>query len=536
MKNMKQGRTIKEILEKEGQEGRVYYLNLEDGESLMYDFTKTHLGAEEFKETRKKMRECRVEQKMEEMWTGEPINYTEKRPVLHYLLRDPDAVNKREEGAKRECSPTRKKAINEINEELGKIKAFCGEFKSMVGITGKQLDTIVNIGIGGSDLGPRMATKALHHYSENKKVAFISNVDGNAALEVFSGIDPEKTLFVVVSKTFTTAETMANFKLALNLFMNRTGLKDSKRICNQHFVAVSSNLDEVKKYGIERVFAMWDYVGGRYSLWSAVGLSIALYIGFENYLKLLKGASEADKEFKRNKTESIPAAMACVEYFYSMNGYNNKCIATYDIYLELLYKYLQQAEMESNGKIGSKQMIIWGGTGTVVQHSFFQQLHQGDQDVYVEFLLPAMSIHGSKSENNKKCCENNEEVKSLLNEHQNMLIANCLAQSRAFMVGKHSDDKNKYFPGDRPSTTILYSRLTPSVLGAILAIYEHKIFVLGLLYKINSFDQFGVQLGKDIAKELEGPIKSGEEDSSAYDPSTLNLIEEIRKISTRRNK
>ncbi|KAI5168516.1 glucose-6-phosphate isomerase [Pancytospora epiphaga] len=337
---------------------------------------------------------------------------------------------------------------------------------------------------------------------------------------------------------------------------------------NRQFVAVTSNVAEAEKYGISQIFKMWDFVGGRYSLWSAAGLSIAIYIGFGNYMKLLEGASVADEDFFNWRNNSISAKLAINELFYIDHGYNNKCLVTYDGYLGLLYKYLQQAEMESNGKAGSKQMIIWGGVGTDVQHSFFQLLHQGEQEILTEFLLPIQNLHlASKSCCLKKCnmtccneqCESNcdcpenklgekgcsspcgrhcekesslrsysliEEAKKSIAYHHELLASNCLAQSRSLMVGRASEDKSKDIKGDKPSITLLYSYLSPRVLGAILAIYEHKIFVEGIAFGINSFDQFGVQLGKDIALEL-FPSIVGEEKS--FDSSTNFLIQQLKK-------
>ncbi|ELA41378.1 uncharacterized protein VICG_01619, partial [Vittaforma corneae ATCC 50505] len=341
-------------------------------------------------------------------------------------------------------------------------------------------------------------------------------------VRVFKKIDVERTLFIVVSKTFTTVETMENFKLALGLMKSRlNGRFSEEEICNKHFVAVSSNVPETSKYGIQTVFKMWDFVGGRYSLWSAVGLSISLYIGFDNYAGLLKGASQADKNFFTRKLDSVSFRMAVNELFYISRGFNNKCLVCYDSYLELLYKYLQQAEMESNGKHGCKQMIIWGGVGTDVQHSFFQLLHQGEQNIYLELLCPVKNI--SEEETDRSVVENMDMIK----RHHLLLATSCLAQSRSMLVGKESEDANHYFAGDKPSVTILYSKLAPEVLGAVLAVYEHKIFVVGTYFNINSFDQFGVELGKALTKELMGEL-SGEAPTNP-DASTSKLLSFMKK-------
>lgn len=507
-------------------------IDLPNGEYLYFDLSKSHIANGDKERLKETILENDLNLKTEGMWCGKNVNYTESRPVLHYLLRDEEVLNEVEyklTGNRPESTyePAHKNetilnAKREIVEEFLKMAEFCKKFENMKGITGKEIDTIVNIGIGGSDLGPRMVTDALQFYSKGKSVHFISNVDPSDTLKTFKKIDVEKTLFIVVSKTFTTIETIENFKLVLGL--TKSALKNkfaSEEICNKHFVAVSSNITETSKYGIETVFKMWDFVGGRYSLWSAVGLSICLYLGFENYMRLLRGASHIDKEFYTKKIDSIAATLAVNELFYISKGYNNKCLVSYDSYLELLYKYLQQAEMESNGKHSSKQMIIWGGVGTDVQHSFFQLLHQGEQDIYLEFLCPIKNV--SADEESKEAQENME----MIQYHQKLLAASCLAQSRSLLVGKHSDDLNHYFSGNKPSVTILYSKLTPETLGALLAIYEHKIFVEGVYFNINSFDQFGVELGKALTNELMKEIKGGQ--STNLDASTAALLEFIKK-------
>lgn len=523
---------ISENLKEADVKGNSFDLDLNNGDFIHYDLSKTHCTEDSKVEIKNKILNSDLNLKIEGMKCGKNINYTEKRPVLHYLLREEGILKEVEARLSNQESTNAKRAKTnefldsikeEVIEELIKISSFTNEFKSMCGITGKPLKNIVNIGIGGSDLGPRMITSALEYYSQGSKVYFISNIDPSETLKVFKEIDVESTLFIVVSKTFTTIETIENFKFSLGLI--KESLSDQfteEQICNKHFVAVSSNVEEVSKYGIEVVFKMWDFVGGRYSLWSAVGLSISLYIGFNNYLRLLKGASVADKDFFENKIESVSGKLAVNELFYISKGYNNKCIVCYDSYLSLMYKYMQQAEMESNGKHGSKQMIIWGGVGTDVQHSFFQLLHQGEQDIYLEFLCPIKNISTE--------CDfpKGEANKNQIKYQHKLLTAACLAQSMSMMEGKHSKDINVHYEGNKPSVTIMYSKLTPETLGAMVAVYEHKIFIEGIYFNINSFDQFGVSLGKTIATELIKEMDQ-EEPSSKIDQSTLKLIKYLRK-------
>lgn len=525
---------IRDLLTKQSVEENSETIRLEDNEYIHYDLSKTHITTNDKNLIKNKLMDNEFDQKLIGMLQGKNINYTELRPVLHHLLRDKSVLNEvdttlrnSKEFKKCKSNDIIEYSKNEIIEELLKMADFTEKFKNMKGLTNQPFDTIVNIGIGGSDLGPRLITDALQMYSKGRKIHFISNIDPTDTVKIFKTINVEKTLFIVVSKTFTTIETMKNFKLALKLAAHKLDEQFSEEsICAKHFIAVSSNIDETSKYGIKTVFKMWDFVGGRYSLWSAVGISICLYIGFENFFKLLRGASQVDQDFFDRKLDSIPARMAINELYYISKGYNNKCIVSYDGYLSLFYKYLQQAEMESNGKHGSKQMIIWGGVGTDVQHSFFQLLHQGEQNIYLEFLCPLNSV--AENDINEAISDN----KVLIQENHQLLVASCLAQSRSMLIGKESKDKNHYFSGDKPSVTILYSRLTPDVLGALLAAYEHKIFITGVYFGINSYDQFGVELGKALTTELLQEIKgeeSKDKKSVELDPSTEKLISFIKK-------
>lgn len=523
---------ITDKLTKKEVEKDSFDLKLSGEDFIHYDLSKSHCTEDHKLEIKNKILSLDFNLKVEGMKCGKNINFTEKRPVLHYLLRDSAILAKLSENLesskkiKNEENEFLEPIKDEIFQELKKIEAFSDNFKNMKGITGKSLDTIVNIGIGGSDLGPRMVTSALEHYAENKKVYFISNIDPSETLKVFKEIDVETTLFIVVSKTFTTVETIENFKFSLSLVKENLDQKNlsgftSNQICNKHFVAVSSNIEETSKFGIETVFQMWDFVGGRYSLWSAVGLSISLYVGFANFLKMLQGASIADKDFFTNRISSISAKLAINELYYISKGFNNKCLVCYDSYLSLMYKYMQQAEMESNGKHGSKQMIIWGGVGTDVQHSFFQLLHQGEQDIYLELLCPIKNV--SMDDKIK-----NEKVKLQIELQHKLLTSAFMAQSMSMMVGKNSEDINLHFKGDKPSVSIFYSKLTPETLGAMLAIYEHKIYVEGIYFNINSFDQFGVSLGKTIATDLMKEMDS-KTPSTSIDASTLSLMKYLKK-------
>lgn len=474
-----------------------------DEEMIYYDFSKTHLTENIVDGYVRRMEG--IERKIEGMFSGERINFTEDRKVLHVALRNKDVLDKVEGKRDVELSGDHRT----VYEELVRMRVFVEEFGAgrMCGASGKELNTVVNIGIGGSDLGPRMVCDALSQYGrKGTEVHFVSNIDATEMIRVFERIDPESTLFVVVSKTFTTLETMKNAELAVRFLRDRLG-KEESDIRNKHFIAVSSNVSEVRRHGISRVFAMWDFVGGRFSLWSAVGISIALYVGFENFVCLLRGASVVDEDFRRKRgRENMEMLHAIAEIFYSERNYNNKCLVSYDQYMEKFYLYLQQAEMESNGKPsreGETGMIVWGGVGTNTQHSFFQLLHQGTRKILTEFVMPLTPLHSE-------------------HEYHRMVVSNCLAQSRALMVGRESSRREEAFSGNRPSITICYSRLCPKTLGAMIAHYEHKIFVQGVYWGINSFDQFGVTLGKKIATELLGALECGKRDG--YDESTNAML------------
>jgi glucose-6-phosphate isomerase len=425
-----------------------------------------------------------------------------------------------------------------INEVLGKMKDFSeavrlGKFTSY---TGKKLTNIVNIGIGGSDLGPYMAVEALRHYwAKDIKCYFISNIDGTACAEVLNKIDPETTLFIVASKTFTTIETLTNAQTCRRWLVDALG----EHAVSKHFIALSTNKAEVEKFGIdtENMFEFWDFVGGRYSMWSAIGMIIAIAVGFENFERMLEGAYAMDEHFATADFEhNIPVILALIGIWYNnFMGIHRYCVVPYDQYLQFLPAYLQQLDMESNGKsvsLDNKPVkyatgpVLFGGAGTNVQHSFFQLLHQGTEIVPIDFIIPAIS--------------HNE-----IGNHQQILISNVLAQGEALMRGKTTEEsaaelesskeeieklkKYKSFSGNRPSNTIVLRKLDPYALGMLVAMYEHKVFTQGVIWNIDSFDQFGVELGKKLALNILPEIE-GTGTSNAHDSSTASLIAHIKKI------
>jgi len=448
----------------------------------------------------------KVEDSIKAMFSGEKINSSENRAVLHTALRS--TPNQKLEIDNEDI-------IGKVHAELNRIKQFVTNIhdKSYRGWTNKAIDTFVNIGVGGSDLGPKMVVDALGKYHQgDTQSLFISNIDYQAIETLQKSINPETTLFIISSKSFNTIETLINAE-TLKKWMQESGCND----LNKHFIAVSNNLDAAKEFGIksDNIFEIWDWVGGRFSLWSSIGLSIALSIGFDNFEELLAGAHEIDEHFSKSPIEkNIPVTLALIDFWYSnFFDADSHAFIPYDESLKLFPDYLSQLFMESNGKssdlnghqVKYKTMpIVWGSTGANSQHSFFQLLHQGTHFVPIDFLVP-LSKQGNK-------------------KHHAQLLANCFAQSKALMQGENSTDPNKHFPGNKPSTTILYSELSPNVLGSLIAMYEHRTFVQGLLWNINSFDQYGVELGKKLAA---GIYDHMEETVSpeGQDSSTQNLID-----------
>jgi len=459
----------------------------------------------------------------EAMFTGRPINWTEHRSVLHTALRNRDNHPILVDG---------KDVMPEINAVLDKMKDFTnrvrnGEWK---GATGKEITDIVNIGIGGSDLGPVMAVEALKPYKTEKlNFHFVSNIDATHLVEALKKCNPETTLFLVASKTFTTMETMVNAHSARDWLTKALG---DDAVAN-HFVALSTNTEEVTKFGInpDNMFAFWNFVGGRYSMWGAIGLSIMLSIGYENFVQMLEGAFEMDQHFQTAPfEENIPVIMGLLGFWYSQfYGAETYAVLPYDQYLSRLPAYLQQLDMESNGKQVDRDEnmvsyptgpIIFGEPGTNGQHSFYQLIHQGSHLIPCDFIL-SVNSHNP------------------IGEHQTILLANGLAQTEALMRGKTAYELEeegvsadlipyKTFTGNRPTNTIVLDKVTPKNLGRLIALYEHKVFVIGILLQIDSFDQWGVELGKILAKKIIPELKDTEETTSHYS-STNGLINYIKK-------
>ena len=520
---------MKDLFANDEKRASKYSLKLKD---MVFDYSKNRFDDKVLSSLLDLAKECDLSQKIKDMFDGVKINNTEKRSVLHIALRN---------RSKRAIYSDDKNVMPDIKEVLAKMKKFSddvrfGEFK---GYTGKKLTNIVNIGIGGSDLGPVMVCEALRKYwAKDINCYFISNIDGTACAEVLNKIDPETTLFIVASKTFTTIETLTNAKTCRKWLVNALG----EHAVDKHFVALSTNKEEVVKFGInpENMFEFWNFVGGRYSLWSAIGLVIAIAIGFENFEKLLEGAFAMDEHFRTAEfSENIPVIMALLGIWYNnFFDVHRYCVVPYDQYLQYLPAYLQQLDMESNGKSVDKdnQFVkyatgpaLFGGAGTNVQHSFFQLLHQGTQMVPVDFIIPAIS--------------HNE-----IGNHHQILMANVLAQAEALMCGKTVEEaaleleksgkskeeinflkKYKSFSGNRPSNMILLKKVDPFTLGMIIALYEHKVFVQGVIWNINSFDQMGVELGKQLALNIL-PELEGNSFAVKHDSSTMSLINQIKKF------
>jgi glucose-6-phosphate isomerase len=468
------------------------------------------------------VREAEVEKARDEMFSGVHINTSEDRAVLHVALRDIAKSFKIQEAG-----------VDEVADVLKHIKEFSNAIRSgeWKGYTGKRIDTIVNIGIGGSDLGPVMVTEALKYYSQRDlTVHFVSNVDGTHLAETVKVSNPETTLFIIASKTFTTQETISNAISAREWFLSTA--KDKAHVA-KHFVALSTNTKDVTEFGIaqENMFKFWDWVGGRYSLWSAIGLSIAIYIGYDNFEELLKGAHGADLHFKETPLEkNLPVILAVLGIWYNdFYGAQTHALLPYDQYLHKFADYFQQGDMESNGKFITKDghrvdyqtgPIIWGAAGTNGQHSFYQLVHQGTKHIPADFIAPATSLNRVHSIN-----------------HHRILLSNFFAQPEALAFGKTEEQvrgelgsgasealvKSKVFEGNRPSNSIIFPILTPRTLGALIALYEHKIFVQGTVWGINSFDQMGVELGKVLAKNILKQLDKPE-DVVGHDSSTTGLI------------
>ena len=524
---------MRDLFKDDEQRFEKFHLALDD---FLFDFSKNRINDKTLGLLNKLAIKADVEDWRAKQFSGDKINTTEDRAVLHTALRSQDDDPIFVDGI--DVKPEVKKVLKQIESFSNSIND--GSWK---GFTGKKINTIVNIGIGGSDLGPAMVCKALQTFShKDLHIHFVSNVDGADLALTLEQCDPETTLFIVASKTFTTQETMTNAFSARHWFLNHAKNNDA---ISQHFVAVSTNIEKVKEFGIneENMFIFWDWVGGRYSLWSSIGLSISIFLGYENFKDLQTGAYEMDQHFLHAPIEkNMPIQMALIGIWYNnFFKFNTQAILPYDQGLSLLPSYLQQADMESNGKFIDRDgkrvcletgPVIWGESGTNGQHAFYQLIHQGTQFVPCDFIMPIKSHYNPGDKKNL---------------HHKILMSNLLAQSQSLMMGKTIDEArselinsglsdqeissllpHRSFEGNRPSNTILFEKLTPKNLGKLIALYEHKIFVQGIIWNINSFDQWGVEYGKQIAR-LVLPKIQGEKTTSCFDSSTNNLIDYIKK-------
>jgi len=492
---------------------------------ILFDYSKNLVNAETFTHLFELAEECGLADAMQAMFSGEKINRTENRSVLHTALRNFSGEPVYVDG---------KDVMPEVMNELEHMKSFSqkihsGEWK---GYTGKPIRHIVNIGIGGSDLGPVMVTEALRHYwIDGMQAHFISNVDATQIVETLKYLDPEQTLFLIASKTFTTQETMTNAYTARDWFLKSA--VDPAHIA-RHFVALSTNEAEVVKFGIDRsnMFVFWDWVGGRYSLWSAIGLSIVLMIGYPRFEEMLQGAHASDKHFRNTPYEkNIPVIMALIGIWYrNFFGSQTEAILPYDQYLHRFAAYFQQGNMESNGKSVDRRGIpvtystgpvVWGEPGTNGQHAFYQLIHQGTVLIPCDFIAPAISLNP-------------------LGDHHVKLMSNFFAQTEALMNGRTPDEllaagvkpdliPFKFFSGNRPTNSFLIKMMTPFTLGQLIALYEHKIFVQGIIWNIYSFDQWGVELGKELAGRILPELRT-EGEATGHDGSTNGLINWFKKI------
>ena len=521
--------TIADLFKQEQNRFNDYSLTFEN--QILVDFSKNKINQETLKLLRQLAKESALDDTINAMFTGEKINRTENRAVLHTALRNRSNTPVYVDG---------KDVMPEVNAVLAKMSAFCervisGEWK---GYTGKAITDVVNIGIGGSDLGPYMVTEALRPYKNHLNMHFVSNVDGTHIAETLKKVNPETTLFLVASKTFTTQETMTNANSARDWLL--AAAKDNSAVA-KHFAALSTNGKAVAEFGIDtnNMFEFWDWVGGRYSLWSAIGLSIALSIGFDNFEALLSGAHEMDKHFRTAPLEkNIPATLALVGLWNTnFLGAQTEAILPYDQYLHRFAAYFQQGNMESNGKYVDRNgnvicdyqtgPIIWGEAGTNGQHAFYQLIHQGTMLIPCDFIAPAQSHNP-------------------LGDHHSKLLSNFFAQTEALAFGKTKEEVEaefvkagksldevkdivpfKVFTGNKPTNSILVQKITPFVLGALIAMYEHKIFAQGVIFNIFSFDQWGVELGKQLANRIL-PELADKEKVSSHDSSTNGLINQFK--------
>ena len=499
-------------------------------EDILFDYSKNRINDETIALLTQLAKECKLDEAIKAMFSGEKINETEGRPVLHIALRNQSNTPILVDG---------KDVMPDVNAVLAKMEKFSnaiisGQWK---GYTGKEITDVVNIGIGGSDLGPVMVTEALKHYKTRLNLHFVSNVDGTHIAETLKVVNPETTLFLVASKTFTTQETMSNAHTARNWFLKGEA---SEADIAKHFAALSTNAKDVAAFGIdtENMFEFWDWVGGRYSLWSAIGLSISLGIGFNNFKQLLAGAHTTDQHFSTAPFEqNVPVILAMLGVWYiNFFGAETQAILPYDQYLHRFAAYFQQGDMESNGKYVDRNgdivlyetgPVIWGEPGTNGQHAFYQLIHQGTRLIPADFIAPAQSLNP-------------------IGEHHPILLSNFFAQTEALMNGKDEEEvvaeltnagktheeiaklaPFKIFEGNRPTNSILLKKVTPYSLGSLIAMYEHKIFVQGIIWNIFSFDQWGVELGKQLAQKIQPELKDNAPVTS-HDSSTNGLINQYK--------
>lgn len=516
-----QNNSIKEMFQKDSNRTNQFHIQWND---FLIDYSKNNINEETMRLLVDLANEAQLKDAISKYFAGDVINQTEGRAVLHTALRSPESASILVDGVN---------VIPEIFEVKNKIKNFTNDIVNGVrtGYTGKRFTDIVNIGIGGSDLGPAMVVEALQYYKNHLNVHFVSNVDGDHVNEIIKKINPETTLFVIVSKTFTTQETLTNSETIRKWFLQSAQQEDVAK----HFVAVSTNVKNVTEFGInpDNVFPMWDWVGGRFSLWSAVGLSISLAVGFDHFDSLLNGAHQMDEHFKTaDFDQNIPVVLALLSIWYNnFFGAESEALIPYTQYLQKLAPYLQQGIMESNGKSVGRDgkpvnyqtgTIIWGEPGTNSQHAFFQLIHQGTKLIPTDFIGFVHPLYGNK-------------------DHHDKLMSNFFAQTEALLNGKTEaqvqaefDQQNmsvdkanflkpfKVFSGNKPTNTLLIDKLTPETLGALIALYEHKIFVQGVIWNIFSYDQWGVELGKQLANSILDEINS--KTIKTHDSSTSFLL------------
>ena len=506
-------------------------------DDFLLDYSKNRITEETCSLLLKLARECDVPGWIERMFRGDKINHTEDRAVLHIALRN---------RSNRSIEVDGQDVMPEVNAMLNKMRSFTEAVRSRNwrGYTNQPITDIVNIGVGGSDLGPMMATEALHPYCiHDLRVHFVSNVDENHITDTLEGLKPDTTLFIIASKSFTTQDTLVNAQSARQWFLKTA---DDPTAIGKHFVAVSNNVEAAVEFGINKdnIFKMWDWVGGRYSLWSAVGLSLAIAVGMDNFEQLLQGAHEMDEHFRSTPLEqNMPVILGLIGIWYN-NFYNAQSYAVlpYDQHLRFLPDYLRQADMESNGKSITRDCtevrystgpIVFGQLGITGQHAFYQLIHQGTKLIPADIIAPITNL---------QC----------IRDHHRVLMANVFAQAEAFMRGKTEAEAraeleaqgisgerlevllpNKVFPGNKPTNTILFSTLNPRNLGRLIALYEHKIFVQGIIWNINSYDQWGVELGKQLAKTVLDEL-SNNETVTSHDSSTNALINYYKSLRPRK--